>query len=302
MKELKGIIVPCVTPFDREGGLRLDWLRENYRKWNRTKISGCMALGSNGEFRSLSDEEAVQVIKAASEEMDPQKVFIAGAGRESAFQTIAFIKRLAQERIKIDYISVLTPCYFKKLMTDEAMTAYYTQIADESPYPLLLYCAPGFANDVRVSPEALRALASHANIAGIKDTSADMMSAYMDAVGNRGDFEVLAGSLANLWLCLERGGKGGIVSAANYFPDTCARLFEILETEGKEQAKQYLRQLQDAAAHTGGAGGVAGVKAVMNQMGFKGGYPRLPVLPAGKALEEMAQGYIHDNGAFILER
>ena len=117
-------------------------------------------------------------------------------------------------------MSVLTPGYFKNLMTDHALIDYYQAIADFSPYPVLIYCAPGFANAVRISPEALRILADHPNIAGIKDTSPDMMSAYMDCVGGRDDFQVLAGSLNNFFLCTLRGGKGGILSAANYFAET----------------------------------------------------------------------------------
>lgn len=123
-----------------------------------------MALGSNGEFRSLSDDEAFEVLKTVSEIKAPDRIFIAGVGRESLYQTLAFIKRLEEAAVQIDY---------------------FTAIADASSYPMLLYCAPGFTNDVRISPEALKALADHPNIAGIKDTTPDMMSAYMDAVGGR---------------------------------------------------------------------------------------------------------------------
>ena len=58
MKALEGIIIPAVTPFDESGEVRLDYLEKNYERWNRSKVQGCMALGSNGEFRSLSDDEA----------------------------------------------------------------------------------------------------------------------------------------------------------------------------------------------------------------------------------------------------
>ena len=95
MKEIKGIIIPAVTPFDEDGTLRLDWLQQNYRKWCQTDIGGIMSLGTNGEFKALSDDEAFDVLAAGAESVSEDKVFIAGVGRESTVQTIAFLQRLA---------------------------------------------------------------------------------------------------------------------------------------------------------------------------------------------------------------
>lgn len=299
MKKMEGIIVPCVTPFDETGELRLDWLKANYEKLNGTGIGGYMALGSNGEFRSLSDEEALAVIQAAAEVKAADKILIAGVGRESLYQTLAFIRRVADAQTAVDYLSVLTPSYFKNLMTDDALIDYYRAVADFSPYPILIYCAPGFANDVRISSEALRILADHPNIAGIKDTSPDMMSAYMDCVGGRDDFQVLAGSLNNFSLCTQRGGKGGILSAANYFPETCVEFYRVIREEDKTAAEDFMRRLKEAAKETGGKAGVAGVKAVMNLMGYHGGMPRKPVQACGKSFMEKAEAYVRIHKEFI---
>ena len=71
MRPLEGIIIPAITPFDETGALRLDYLKNNYELWNKTCVQGYMALGSNGEFRSLDDDEAFAVLKAASEAAAP---------------------------------------------------------------------------------------------------------------------------------------------------------------------------------------------------------------------------------------
>lgn len=301
MRKLEGIIIPCITPFDQEGRLRLDWLKTNFEKWNSTEIGGYMILGSNGEFRSLSDEEALEVIRTVSGLVPTEKTLIAGVGRESLYHTLRFIRQLDEAKVSVDYISVLTPCYFKKLMTDEALIDYYTAIADVSPYPILLYCAPGFANDLRISPDTLRVLADHPNIAGIKDTSPDMMNSYMEAVGNREDFQVFAGSLGNILSCLKQGGKGGIISAANYFPRTCAEFLSVYQNEGPEQGVAYLDKLKEASKETGAKAGVAGVKAVMNLMGYRAGVPRKPVLPCSEAFVRDTKNYITQNSSFILD-
>ena len=109
VKTLKGIVIPSVTPFDEMGELRLDWLQSNIQSWNQTAVGGYMVLGSNGEFRSLNDEEALAVIETAAEYTAADKLLIAGAGRESLYQTIAFIGKMEKKQLSVDYISVLTP-------------------------------------------------------------------------------------------------------------------------------------------------------------------------------------------------
>jgi len=244
-----------------------------------------MCLGSNGEFRMLSDDESLEVISAAANSVTPDKCLIAGVGRESLYQTLKFIERVAGKGLRPDYVSVLTPCYFANLMTDEALIRYYTAIADESPYPVLLYCAPAFVNQVTISAEAVRALAEHPNIHGIKDTSPNMMPAYMDAVGGRDDFTVVSGSMSTMINCLDMGGHGGVVSAANYFPRECAEVVRLYAAEGRERAVEYYTTLQSLIKKTGARGSVAGVKCCMNLVGLRGGYPRAPVLPIHKEIE-----------------
>ena len=293
MRNLGGIIIPAVTPFDESGEIRFDMLQENYQAWNQTAVGGMMCLGSNGEFRMLSDDEAFEVIRVSSSCAGPDKCFIAGVGRESLYQTLKFVDRVQSADLRIDYLSVLTPHYFKSLMTDDALIAYFTAIADFSRLPILLYCAPAFANDVTISAEAVRVLADHPNIHGIKDTSKNMMNAYMDAAGGREDFEVLSGSMSTVFTCMDRGGKGGVVSAANYFPAQCAEVVRLYREEGREKAWAYYTGLQDVIKKTGARGSVAGVKCCMNLMGLKGGLPRKPVLPISKEVEaEMRQALL----------
>lgn len=286
MSNFGGIIIPAVTPFDENGEISFESLKYNYEKWNETDVSGYMCLGSNGEFRMLSDDEAFEVISAASKYAAEDKCFIAGVARESLYQTLKFIERLQNADLKIDYFSVLTPHYFKALMTDEALIEYYTAIADFAEKPVLLYCAPAFSNDVTISAEVVKALADHPNIHGIKDTSKNMLSSYMDAAGGRSDFEIMSGSISTVLACMDRGGKGGVVSASNYFPQECANVVKIYNEQGKEKAYEYYEELSKLIKKTGSRFSVAGVKCCMNLVGYKGGFPRRPILPVSKEVEE----------------
>lgn len=282
-KKLKGIIIPAVTPFSDSGEIDADAMAYNYGAWGETDVGGYMCLGSNGEFRSLDDNESLRVLQQAAA-LKKDKLLIGGVGRESLHQTLSFIDRVQKERLAIDYLSVITPGYFAKLMDDEALVDYFTKVADFSTYPILLYCVPVFVNNVCLSAEAVRRLADHPNIYGMKDTSKDMMDAYMAAVGGRDDFTVLSGSLGNLKKNLRQGGCGGVLSAANYFPAQCAEIMNLFVQGKKEEAERQIDKVQALAAATGGRRSVAGVKCTMNLLGLRGGLPRLPVQPVDAAM------------------
>jgi 4-hydroxy-2-oxoglutarate aldolase len=277
-EKLSGILIPVATPFDAQGSLSVTMLRDNLAKWNQTGVRGYMCLGSNGEFRSLSDDESITVATEAIR-LKGYKTLIVGVGRESLRLTLAFLDRLMDLGPGIDYTSVLTPHYFASLMDDQALIDYYEAIAEYSKIPVLVYVAPGFANSVTVSPASVRRLADHPNIHGIKDTSPALLVGYMLNAGNRNDFQIMAGSLNNLMTCLAFGGSGGVVSAANYFPSQCAQITDLYLSGRREEALTCYINLQRVVMQTGAKYSVAGLKCCMNLCGFSAGVPRLPVRP-----------------------
>ncbi len=275
----KGVFVPSVTPFDEHGEIDFAALQRNQAHWARSGVAGTMVLGSNGEWRSLSDVEALEVVRVVSAEKG-DKTLMVGAGRESVHLTLGFIDQLATVP-GIDAVAVLTPHYFVDAMSDQALVAYYEEVADKSAFPVFIYVAPKFANGVTLSVQAVAELADHPNIRGIKESDAGRLAAHLSH-GPRPDFSVLAGSVSSLLACLDAGGDGGVVSAANYLPDECARIAALHLAGDRDRAADELRQLSDIASRTAGAHGVAGVKACMTLRGLDGGFPRTPVLPVGR--------------------
>ncbi|XP_009579429.1 PREDICTED: 4-hydroxy-2-oxoglutarate aldolase, mitochondrial, partial [Fulmarus glacialis] len=63
-------------------------------------------------------------------------------------------------------------CYYRGAMTSAALIRHYTEVADASPIPVVLYSVP--ANTGLDLPlEAVLTLAQHPNILGIKDSGGD---------------------------------------------------------------------------------------------------------------------------------
>ncbi len=269
---LSGVFVPVVTPF-RDDAVDYDALRSNLRALGQTGVTGYFALGSNGEFHSLSDSEQFRVLDVFAEEAG-EKVVMAGISRESTRESLEMAKRAAA--MGFSYVSALTPSYFASKTTEAVLQAYYTRLADSSPLPLLVYNAPGFAAGVSVSTRLVSSLAQHPNVAGVKDSSKAGPFQYLAHVDPSADFAVLAGSASFFYPALHAGAAGGVLSMANYLPTVCVRLYELfLEGEYREATILHSRVLRVNAA-VSGLFGVAGVKAAMNLLGYSGGQPRHP--------------------------
>ena len=275
MTTLGGVYAPICTPFDAREELDLGALRANLARYAEAGISGLLALGSNGENRSLDEDERLVVLETVTRHRGPGQVVLAGATYDFQRGAERFLSAAAD--LGADFGLVLAPGYFRKLMTDEVLYRYFSSLADDAPLPILLYNAPGF-NGLVLSPELVGRLARHGNIVGLKDSAASGIEAFLPLQGP--DFAVLAGS-ANFLLSAMRGGSpGGTVSLANSFPAVALQLYEHgLSGEDPAAGDAYQAYVKRVNAAISGRHGVPGVKAAMDLAGYIGGWPRRPLLP-----------------------
>ena len=152
-EQLTGIFPPNMTCFINEE-VAYDKIRMNIEKYEQTGIRGYFPLGSNGEFRSLTDEESLRVVDVYRKFKGKDKVLMAGVARESAKATVEFIKKVAD--LGVEYATILPPNYFVGAMKDDVLLKYFNYVADLSPIPIVLYNAPKFAQGLRVNSAAMR--------------------------------------------------------------------------------------------------------------------------------------------------
>ncbi len=271
--KLSGVFAPVVTPFHSDE-LSLDDLRFNLQRLKATDLTGYLALGSNGEFRSLSDKEQIQVMEVFIEEKG-NKIVMVGTACESTRQTI-IKSRLACE-MGFNYVSILTPSYFAKHIDCTVLKDYYRRIADSINCPVLLYNAPGFAGGVEIPIQTVLDLSRHSNIVGMKDSSPTGPVKFLSRLDPEEDFHVLAGSANFFYSALQAGAKGGVLSLANVFPEDCCRLYRLFLEGRYDEAEKLNSRLVRLNQAVSGTWGVAGVKAAMEIVGFKAGEPRHPL-------------------------
>jgi 4-hydroxy-2-oxoglutarate aldolase len=168
---LEGIFAAVTTCFYPDGRPYWRKLEANIDRYSLTAMSGMVLLGSTGEAVMLSDEESREALRVARNAAAPEKVLLAGVGRESVIETLRLADFVAE--LEYDAVLVRTPHFYRKQMRNREMLTYYQAVADRSPLPVVLYSVPSCtAYDLPI--EVVAELAMHPNIIGMKDSSGNV--------------------------------------------------------------------------------------------------------------------------------
>jgi 4-hydroxy-2-oxoglutarate aldolase len=274
---LAGVLGPVITTFDRGSGeIARAPFESNLRAHFAAGLAGVIVGGSTGEGALLDDAERALLVEWARAQVPADRWLIAGTGAESTRACIARTREAA--RRGADGVLVVAPHYYGSAMTDEALAAHYRRVADASPVPVLLYNIPKYAH-FTLSPALVRGLASHGNIAGIKDSSGDLdlLAAYL-GVQDEG-FTVLTGNGTQLAPAMALGARGGILAVALFTGSLAPEIFAHAARGDRASAQAAQDRMTPLAREIVGGMGPAGIKAAMDRAGLAGGPVRAPLLP-----------------------
>ncbi|GHV60177.1 dihydrodipicolinate synthase family protein [Spirochaetia bacterium] len=273
MKSLNGIFAPITTPFNEDGAINYDHLIHNVKKYAQTGLQGYLILGSNGENKSLTTPEKERVIKTILQYKGAEQAAMVGCIFESTYETIEFA--LMAEEAGADFITLLPPSYFKSAMKDPALVKYFTDVASRVKTPCLLYKAPQFSGGVDLSINLIKECAKHPNIAGIKDSSSSGVEKIL--LGVPKEFAVLSGSANTFFAAMLGGAVGGVLSIADYLPERAVELYGYITGGNLHKAVDLNQKIIRGNIEISGTYGVGGVKCAMDQTGYYGDVPRLPL-------------------------
>jgi len=192
MSTFKGVIVPMVTPFNRdeEQSINYEAAEQLLEKLISEGADGIFTFGSNGEFHVCNPDEKIKFSKFIIEKTAGRLPVYVGTGACSTKEAL-YMSREA-EAIGADAISVINP-YFLGI-SDQQLVEYFKTVAASVKIPVLLYNIPK-GTGKNISKEAVEQLVTIENIKGIKDSSGniDNLKDYLDAAAGH-DVDVLVGS------------------------------------------------------------------------------------------------------------
>ena len=284
--KLKGILLPTTTPFGPGGEIDFPSLRVNLDKWSQTGISGFVLLGSTGERVHLDEREYLQTIETGRAATSKDLAFIVGAGQQSTLGTINEIQSAA--RAGADAVLVITPHFYRTVITQETLISYYTSVADEAPVPVMLYSMPPLTG-IKIEPETVATLSQHSNIIAVKDSSNDIAGFDQTVKLCSSDFAVMTGNGTVLLAALRAGATGAILAVGCVVPHVCVEIFRAFHAGEDEHAAMLQSKLTPLATAVTTRFGIGGLKAALDLAGYRGGNVRAPLQAAGApARDEIA--------------
>ena len=276
--DLHGIFPPIATPFI-DGKVAHDKLAANIAKWNLTGLKGFVVLGSNGEYVYLSDEEKRTVVDTVVQSAAKDMLVIAGTGCESTTETLKLTEDCA--RLGAHAALVVTPHYYAGRMGEAALMKHFSELADHSPIPILLYNVPKFTH-INMSADFVARISEHANIVGLKDSSGNVIQLQEIINGVGEDFNVMVGTAGVLFSGLTIGCVGGICALANVAPEACVKIFDWVKAGDLDAARQLQLKMIPVNQAVTAIYGVPGLKTAMDMCDYFGGDPRPPLLPSSE--------------------
>ena len=272
----KGIIPPMITPFTATGEVDFGKFEKNMNKWNDSALCGYLVLGSNSETAYLTEPEKLKLVELTKKTAKEDRIIIAGTGMETDTETIALTNKAAD--LGAQAALILTPCYYSGAMSAAALINYFTKVAEGSKIPVMLYNVPKFTH-VNLPDAALKTLATHPNIIGMKDSTGDIgQLVRFQALVEGADFQILVGTASAWYPALTLGVKAGIFALANSNPNELSKIQELFEKGDNAGALALFRKMFVLNTAVTATYGIPGLKYAASLLGYEGGYVRCPLM------------------------
>jgi dihydrodipicolinate synthase/N-acetylneuraminate lyase len=271
---MHGVGPPLVTPFTEDGTLDEPSLRDLVDWVQSRGVDFLVPCGSNSEAELMTAAERARTVEVVADAADVP--VLAGTGHPGFAETRAATADAAAAGA--DAALVVTPFYYNH--DEDGLVAYYEDLADVADIPVYLYSVPVFTG-TKLSPEAVARLATHPNVAGMKDSSGDLEAVLRTRRRTAdADFDLLVGSGSILAYALAAGADGGVLALSNVAPGASSRVFQRFADGADGGARDLNDALVDLNYAVTAQYGIPGLKAAMRHRGAPAGYARRPHRPA----------------------
>ncbi|EZQ02082.1 dihydrodipicolinate synthetase [Candidatus Acidianus copahuensis] len=268
---MKGIITSVVTPFGKNGEIRLDPLTV-LSSFNTSRgVDGFWVLGTTGEFNMLTIEEKVSVTKKFSE---LSKEIIAGVSENSLVNAIKLAKEYAD--IGVKSIFSTPPIYHKP--NEKGLITFFDGISKFSE-KVYIYNIPSLVG-YNVNLDVIIKLIDEGIIQGIKYTTQDFESfiKYLKETKRiKKEFEVFVGNDHYAMISLMYGADGVVSAVSNYAPEVMSNIYKNVKERNYEEAYKFQMMADMLSDSTSLTDYPCGVKIALRYRGIDVGSCRKPL-------------------------
>jgi len=239
LRSKEGVLCPIVTPMHENGDVDHEGLADHIGRLESAGVHGIFPCGTISERPTLTQEEAGDVIQTTAETASVPVV--AGTGASSTKETLERTHHAAD--VGADAAIIINPP--NSAPKNAHSIRHYETVADAVDIPIYLYNYPKQGGP-NLEPETTGKLASHPNIAGIKESCEDIHQIYEVLKRTEDeDFNALSGYDSEALPVLLMGGTGVTSVSANIFPADIVAFVEAVFDGDVDEAVRLQRKMID---------------------------------------------------------
>jgi len=273
MKDPGRLITAMVTPFDNE--LKVDYAQavKLALACIRSGSDGVLLSGTTGESPTLTRAEEFKLYSEVKSAVGNRALIIAGTGSNSTAEAVEATQ--GAEKVGVDACLLVTPYYNKP--SQDGLYQHFKTIAENTSLQCILYNVPA-RTVVSLSSETVIKLSQIDNIIGIKEASGNLEEIGKIINGARKGFIVWSGNDGDI-LPLMSIGSYGVISVASHLVGLQLKNMMNKYLAGEvEEAGVIHRHLIPLIKALFLVSNPVPVKYALNQIGFRAGKPRLPLV------------------------
>lgn len=247
---------------------------------------GLVISGSTGEAPTLTDEEALDLLRAVRREIGEEALLVCGTGTNYTDHSIELTQGAVEAGA--DAALIVTPYYNKP--NPAGILAHFEAIADAvSGFPLIAYNIPSRVV-VNVPPDQLAEIARIESVVAVKQANNDELQPIEG-------LEVLAGNDEIFLRTLEIGGAGGILVSSHLVGPQMREIWDAVQADDLDRAREIDAGLRKVYAAMGVTTNPIPVKAALEMTGLiPSGTLRLPLVPADEEQRTVVRAALESVG------
>jgi len=268
-----GLGVAMVTPFDANGAVDVDALKNLTEYLISGGIDYLVVQGTTGESVTLTKAEKALVLRTVVEVNNGRKPVVLGHGGNNTQALIDGFDDIDWNGV--DAILSASPSYNKP--TQAGIIAHYKALSAATPKPIILYNVPGRTAS-NMLPETTAILAKEDNIIGIKEAAGDLEQVGAILRDTPENFLVISGDDPLAMPHIAMGGHGVISVIGNALPDLFSSMVHHTLNGELEMAREEHLSTLNLIGMLFKEGNPGGVKSALKHLGVCGDEVRLPLV------------------------
>jgi 4-hydroxy-tetrahydrodipicolinate synthase len=275
VKELGRLLTAMVTPFKENGEVDYEQAKKLALALLDAGSDGLVLAATTGESPTLSWEEEMNLFTEVKSAVGGRGSIVAYTGSNSTSEAVEATK--GAEKIGVDACLLVVPYYNKP--TQEGLYQHFKTIAQSTSLPCILYNVPSRTVTSLSADTAIR-LSRIDNIVGVKEASGNLgqISRIITEAGE--NLLIWSGNDNDTFHILTVGGYGVISVASHLVGRQIKEMMDNVSSGKMDEAARihnHLLPLIDALFIVSNP---VPLKYALNQIGFKVGKPRLPLVEA----------------------